>query len=69
MKAESAPDDVTLVPEVQARRHLSARPLQLTILAPYGAWAGRGALRVLRVKDGDERTQIVAGYEGYERLS
>ena len=58
-----------LVHEVEARRALGARRTRLQVLAPYGTWAGRGALRVLRVKI-DERgdADVVAGYESYEPL-
>jgi hypothetical protein len=62
------------MPEVQARRHLRGRLGMLSVLAPVGAFAGRGALRVLRVSygkdqaDAEERVDIVCGYEAYEAL-
>jgi len=63
-------DDLTLVPEVEARRLLRHRNLRLSVLAPYGSWLGRGTLRVLRLKTADdESTELVAGYESYERLA
>lgn len=64
----SAHDDLVMLPEVQARRALGRQPLRLRVLAPVGGYAGRGALRVLRVRGGAERLEIVCGYEGYERL-
>ena len=58
-----------LVPEVEARRALRGRQTRLQVLAPYGAWAGRGSLRVLRVKvDESGAAEVVAGYESYEKL-
>ncbi len=57
-----------LVPEVDARRQLRGQRLRLTVLAPYGAWLGCGALRVLRVKVDAETgvADLTAGYESYE---
>ena len=61
-------DDLTLVPEVEARAALRHRSLRFSLLAPYGTWLGRGALRVLRLRtEDDESTELVAGYESYER--
>ncbi len=58
-----------LMPYVRARRALEGRTLHLRVLAPYGAWAGRGALRLLRLKmDDDESADLTIGYESYERL-
>ncbi len=62
-------DDLTLIAEVRARRRLGDRPLRLTVLAPYGAWIGCGVLRVLRVRERDAQTELVAGYDAYERVS
>lgn len=63
-------DDLTLLPEVWARRALGDRPLRFSVLAPVGRWAGRGTLRVLRLKiDGDgDGAELCVGYESYERL-
>ena len=59
-------DDLILVPEVQARRALGDRPIRLEILVPYGAWIGRGALRVLRLKiDDGGSAELTVGYESY----
>jgi hypothetical protein len=60
-------EDVVLVPEVEVRRSLGARPIRLRVLAPYGAWIGSGKLRVLRLKMNDGEVELVAGYESYRR--
>lgn len=60
--------DVTLMPEVDARRVLREHRLRLSVLAPYGNWIGCGRLRVLQVKTHDDSTTLVAGYESYDRL-
>ena len=58
-----------LMSEVRARRALRGHRLRLRLLAPYGAWLGCGALRVLRVKrSSDACTELMVGYESYERL-
>lgn len=60
-------EDLTLLPEVQARRALRGQRLRLRVLAPYGAWIGCGILRVLRLKmNEDKSTDVTAGYESYE---
>jgi hypothetical protein len=43
-------EDLTLLPEVQVRRKLRKQPVRIAVLAPYGAWMGRGMLRVLRLR-------------------
>ncbi len=43
-------EDLTLIAEVQARRALRKQPIRIAMLAPYGAWIGRGMLRVLRLR-------------------
>ncbi|MBV8153333.1 MAG: hypothetical protein JO029_09525 [Candidatus Eremiobacteraeota bacterium] len=63
-------EDLVLAREVDARRALRGRKLRLALLAPLGPWLGRGALRVLRVRDlGDDFTELLTGYESYERLA
>jgi len=58
-----------LTTEVHARRVLRGRRLRLSVLAPYGAWLGCGALRVLRVKmHDDDSADLTVGYERYEKL-
>jgi hypothetical protein len=62
-------DDLILVPEVQARRALGNRPVRLQMLVPYGAWLGRGALRVLRLKINDDQSAVLTiGYDSYHPL-
>ncbi len=60
--------DLTLLPEAEVRGRLEDRPLALVVLRPPFAALGVGALRVLRIEAGEKRTEIVAGYERYERL-
>jgi hypothetical protein len=61
--------DTILMPEVDARKALCDRTLRLSVLAPLGTWLGCGRLRVLRCKtDADGATELVAGYERYERI-
>jgi hypothetical protein len=57
-----------MLPEVDARALLANRNLALRILRPPYAAVGVGALRVLRVIEREGRTEIVVGYDGYERL-
>lgn len=62
-------EDLILAREVDARRALGGRRVYFSVLAPYGPWAGCGALRVLRLKTADDDSaELVAGYERYERL-
>jgi hypothetical protein len=57
------------MPEVDARRALSGQTIAFRVLAPVGAYAGRGALRVLRARMfQDEVVELVCGYERYDRL-
>jgi len=63
-----APATLALVPEYQARALLAGRSLLLCVLRPPYPALGVGTLRVLRVAERGERTEIVAGYEAYERL-
>ena len=64
------------MPEVEARRALSGRIGAFSVLAPVGPYAGKGTLRVLRVRSlpcrdesKDERIELTCGYESYEFLS
>jgi hypothetical protein len=59
---------LVLLPEVRARGLLAGRELRLRLLLPPYPALGLGALRVLRVVEKDGRTEIFAGYDGYERL-
>jgi hypothetical protein len=64
-------DDASLVllPEVRARGLLEGRKLTLRLLLPPFPALGLGVLRVLRIIEHESRTELVAGYDGYERLS
>ena len=60
------------MPEVQARRMLGSRVAAFSVLAPVGSFAGKGALRVLRVapaSGGGDDVELLCGYDGYERWS
>jgi hypothetical protein len=59
---------LTLLPEVRARGLLEGRELSLRLLLPPFPALGLGVLRVLRIVEREARTEIVAGYDGYERL-
>jgi hypothetical protein len=59
---------LALLPDVEARRLLAGRDLRFRLLAPPWPALGVGALRVLRVAEKGETTEIMAGYERYERL-
>ncbi|MDQ2664042.1 MAG: hypothetical protein M3Y18_08435 [Candidatus Eremiobacteraeota bacterium] len=62
--------DLVLMHEVDARRALAGRALSFAVLAPVGAFAGRGVLRVLRARAISEggTVELVCGYESYERI-
>ncbi len=61
-------DDLTLMPEVQARHVLADRAIRLHTLVPYGSWIGCGTLRVLRLKiDEDGSADLTVGYESYRK--
>jgi hypothetical protein len=62
------PAELTLIPEVEARRALAGRALRFTVLAPPYPALGVGALRVLRISEGPGAADLVAGYDRYERL-
>lgn len=67
-------EDLVLMPEPDARRALGGQDLVLRVLAPVGRYAGRGILRVLRVKPArrdpssgsGQVVELVCGYEAYE---
>ncbi|HMD01920.1 MAG TPA: hypothetical protein VKG44_03040 [Candidatus Baltobacteraceae bacterium] len=59
---------LTLRSEVAARAILADRPLVLRLLRPPYPALGVGTLRVLRVSEAEGLTEIVAGYDRYERL-
>jgi hypothetical protein len=60
-------DDLTLMPEVQARAALAGRRLRLSVLAPVGPALGVGTLRVLRTTEHEDCIELVCGYESYAR--
>jgi hypothetical protein len=53
------------MPEVGARRRLRGRVGAFSVLAPVGSFAGKGTLRVLRVRGDEERVELTCGYESY----
>ncbi len=57
-----------LAPEVDVRAALRDRPLSLRVLAPPYAALGVGRLRVMRVREGARGTELLCGYDRYERL-
>ena len=65
-------DDLALLPYVQARALLAGRPLRFRVLTPPYPAVGVGTLRALRVSalsgEHDGAWELLAGYEGYERL-
>ena len=65
-------DDLVLLPWVVARAMLGDRPLRFRVLVPPYPAAGVGTLRALRVSalsgEHDGAWELLAGYEGYERL-
>lgn len=62
-------EDFVLMPELEARRALRGQSIAFSVLAPVGSYAGRGTLRVLRIRPRDERIELVCGYESYERIA
>jgi hypothetical protein len=61
------------LPEPAVRAALAERALVLRVLLPPYPALGVGVLRVLRVREENEpgaspRTEIIAGYDRYERL-
>jgi len=63
------PDPVlALLPEVDARAALSGRTLSLRMLRPPYPAVGTGTLRLLRVAERDGTTEMIVGYDGYERI-
>ncbi|HZZ65469.1 MAG TPA: hypothetical protein VFE17_08225 [Candidatus Baltobacteraceae bacterium] len=71
MTAEVSLEDLALMPERQARRSLAGHPVRFSLLAPVGAFMGRGVLRVLRARPVAHNTgqaftiELVCGYESY----
>lgn len=67
-----ASDDLVLLPWVEALRALGDRSLRFRVLSPPYAAVGVGTLRALRVSalvgEHDGAWELVAGYDGYERI-
>jgi hypothetical protein len=63
--------ELTLVPEVLARRELTGRAIRLRVLRPPYPALGVGTLRVLRIREGvaSHPLELTVGYERYERLT
>ena len=65
-------EDLVLLPWVEARRALGRRPLRFRLLTPPYAAIGVGTLRALRVAalsgEHDGAWELLAGYDGYERI-
>jgi len=63
---------LTLMPEVEARRMLQAerKPITLTIVRPVISALGCGKLRTLRIRpiNDESELEVFAGYDGYERI-
>jgi hypothetical protein len=59
---------LVLLPEVEARATLAGRPLSWRLIRPPYPALGVGSLRVLRIAPSGATTEIVAGYDRYERL-
>jgi hypothetical protein len=61
-------ENLVLMPETQARRALSGEIARFRVLAPLGAFAGQGVLRVLRARACGGGIELVCGYESYDPL-
>jgi hypothetical protein len=65
-------EDVALLPYTQALGKLAGRELRFRVLTPPYRALGIGVLRALRVValsgEHDGAWELLAGYEGYERL-
>lgn len=68
MLSEGAPESLTLLPEHRVRAALADRVLSLRLLLPPFPALGVGELRLLRIRDCGDTTEILAGYDRYERL-
>ncbi|HXP94014.1 MAG TPA: hypothetical protein VN905_11150 [Candidatus Binatia bacterium] len=61
-------DELPMTALVEARSMLGDRAIHLRMLLPPYPALGCGILRALRVGEHDDRVEIVAGYEAYERI-
>ena len=63
-----SPTELVFTPEREARAACAGTPLRLRLLRPPYAAIGCVTLRVLRVREDDLGTELVCGYDTYERL-
>ena len=65
-------EDITMQPWRAALRMLGDRAVRFRVLSPPYAAVGVGVLRALRVRalvgEHDGAWELVAGYDGYERI-
>jgi len=65
-------DELVLLPWIAALRVLGDRAVRFRVLTPPYAAVGVGVLRALRVRalggEHDGAWELVAGYDGYERI-
>jgi hypothetical protein len=67
--SDSSPEPALgLLPEVDARALLAGKPLRFRLLRPPYPAIGTGVLRALRVAEVAGAMELVAGYDGYERI-
>lgn len=69
MEASTTRDSLLLVPEATARVALAGRLCSLRVLAPDYVAVGVGELRLLRIREGADGLELVAGYESYDRAA
>jgi hypothetical protein len=57
-----------LAREPEVRAALGGRKLTLRLLLPPYAAVGLGTLRVVRLRERPDSTEMLCSYEGYERI-
>ena len=60
--------ELVFTPEHEARASIDDARLHLRVLRPPYPAMGYGVLRVLRVREDDDGTELIVGYDGYERI-
>ena len=60
--------DLVLTPEPLARAALAGRTLSLRLLTPPYPALGLGTLRLVRLQERGEVTEMLCSYEGYTRI-
>ena len=60
--------ELILAREPEVRAALAGRALTLRLLLPPYAAVGLGALRVVRLREASDCTEMLCSYEGYERI-